>query len=51
MAADAKRLVEDEETGEQCYKYIRTSADHFSLAYLRLHRGAAGLRDGRGEGL
>jgi hypothetical protein len=33
MAADAKRLVEDEETGSQLYRYVRTGADHFSLAF------------------
>jgi hypothetical protein len=33
MAADAKILEENEETGEQRYKYIRTGADHFSLAF------------------
>jgi len=33
MANDAKRLVEDEETGEQAYRYIRTGPDHFSLAF------------------
>src|SRR5206468_2856818 len=32
-ANDAKRLVEDEETGEQAYRYIRTGPDHFSLAF------------------
>ena len=33
MAADAKILDEDEETGAQRYRYIRTGADHFSLAF------------------
>ena len=33
MAADAKILDEDEETGAQKFSYIRTSADHFSLAF------------------
>lgn len=32
VASNAKRLEEDEETGEQRYKYIRTGPDHFSLA-------------------
>jgi len=32
MASDAKILDENEETGEQRYRYIRTAADHFSLA-------------------
>ncbi len=33
LANDAKRLVEDEETGAQSYRYIRTGTDHFSLAF------------------
>ena len=33
MAADAKLLVEDEETGAQRYKYLKTGEDHFSLAF------------------
>jgi len=33
MAADAKRLTEDEETGAQVYRYIKTGTNHFSLAY------------------
>lgn len=33
MAADAKRLVEDEETGSQVYRYVRTGTNHFSLAF------------------
>ena len=33
MASDAKRLIEDEETGSQVYRYIRTGTDHFSLAF------------------
>jgi hypothetical protein len=33
MVADAKILEENEETGQQRYKYIRTGADHFSLAF------------------
>ena len=33
MAADAKILDEDEETGAKKYRYIRTGADHFSLAF------------------
>jgi len=48
MAANAKILEEDEETGAKKYKYIRTGADHFSLAFHltpgwqpRLMRGCA----------
>ena len=33
MASDAKVLDEDEETGAKKYRYIRTGADHFSLAF------------------
>ena len=33
MAADAKRLEEDEETGAKAYRYLRTGPDHFSLAF------------------
>ena len=33
MAADARILKEDEETGVKKYKYIRTGQDHFSLAF------------------
>jgi hypothetical protein len=33
MAADAKILDEDEETGAKRYRYIRTGPDHYSLAF------------------
>ncbi len=33
MAADAKVLEEDESTGIQKYRYIRTGENHFSLAF------------------
>ncbi len=33
LTHDAKRLVEDEETGAQAYRYLRTGVDHFSLAF------------------
>ena len=33
MAADAKILEEDEDTGAKRYRYIRTGPDHFSLAF------------------
>ncbi len=33
MAADAKVLDEDEETGAKKYRYIRTGEDHLSLAF------------------
>ncbi len=33
MSSDAKRLIEDEQTGSQVYRYIKTGTDHFSLAF------------------
>jgi hypothetical protein len=33
MAADAKILEEDAETGAKKYRYVRTGEDHFSLAF------------------
>ncbi|MGH9895353.1 MAG: hypothetical protein ACREA0_25890, partial [bacterium] len=33
MTADAKVLEEDEDTGAQRYRYVRTGEDHFSLAF------------------
>ena len=33
MAADARMLKEDEETGIKKYHYVRTGEDHFSLAF------------------
>lgn len=33
MAADAKVLEEDEETGAKRFKYVRTGPDHLSLAF------------------
>jgi hypothetical protein len=33
MAADAKMLDEDPDTGAKKYRYIRTGEDHFSLAF------------------
>jgi hypothetical protein len=33
MANDVKRLVENEETGSQEFRYIRTGVDHFSMAF------------------
>jgi hypothetical protein len=33
MAADAKTLDEDPDTGAQRFRYIRTGPDHFSLAF------------------
>ena len=33
LAADAKRLIEDEETGARSYRYLRTGTNHYSLAF------------------
>ena len=33
LAADVKRLVEDEDTGAQAYRYIKTGVNHYSLAF------------------
>ena len=33
LAADAKILDEDEETGAKKFRYVRTGEDHFSLAF------------------
>jgi len=33
LASDAKKLIEDEETGSKSYRYIRTGTNHFSLAF------------------
>ncbi len=33
MAADVKRLVEDEETGARSYRYVKTGTNHYSFAF------------------
>ncbi len=33
LSSDAKKLIEDEETGAKSYRYIRTGTNHFSLAF------------------
>ena len=33
MTQDARVLEEDEDTGAQRYKYVRTGENHFSLAF------------------
>jgi hypothetical protein len=43
VANNSKRLIEDKETGEQRYKYVRTGPDHFSLALT--YDCLASLRD------
>ena len=54
LAADAKRPVEDEQTGARSYRYIRTGVDHFSLAFTydciawsQFRCGSSGTRCGR----
>ncbi len=46
VSADVKRLVEDEETGAQSYRYIRTRTNHYSLAFA--YDCVAWSRDQRG---
>ncbi len=48
MAADAKVLDEDEETGMRRHRYIRTGADHFSLAFTYALLGASDDGNWRG---
>ena len=47
LAADAKILDEDEETGAKRYRYIRTGPDHYSLAFcyawMAAHYGGGAL--------
>ena len=45
MTADAKILDEDEETGAQKYRYIRTGEDHFSLAFTYAWMAASRFMD------
>ena len=33
MAADAKQLKEDEETGARSYRYVKTGTNHYSFAF------------------
>jgi hypothetical protein len=33
LASDAKKLIEDEETGSKSYRYVRTGTNHYSLAF------------------
>jgi hypothetical protein len=47
MAADAKILDEDEETGAKKYRYIRSGEDHFSLGETAPHAASrSGFRGG-----
>jgi hypothetical protein len=49
MTANAKVLDEDEETGAKKYRYIRTAADHFSLAFTYAWTAMSGPAGGRGR--
>jgi len=44
MAADAKILDEDEETGIKKYRYVRTGEDHFSLAFTYALLATTGIQ-------
>jgi hypothetical protein len=33
LASDAKKLIEDQETGAKSYRYVRTGTNHYSLAF------------------
>ena len=33
LSSDAKKLIEDQETGSKTYKYIRTGTNHYSFAF------------------
>jgi hypothetical protein len=33
LASDAKKLVENDETGAKSYRYVRTGTNHYSLAF------------------
>ena len=54
VAADVKQLVEDETTGAQAYRYVKTGVNHYSFAFTydciawsRQRHGAGGSRVGR----
>jgi hypothetical protein len=53
LAADVKQLIENEETGAQSYRYVRTGTNHYSLAFTydciawsRVRRGPNLIRVG-----
>jgi hypothetical protein len=48
MTADAKKLEQDEETGAQWYKYIKTGENHFSFAFTYAWMAANCRRPGDG---
>ncbi len=33
LASDAKKLIDDDETGAKSYRYIRTGVNHYSFAF------------------
>jgi hypothetical protein len=45
MAANAKTLDEDPDTGAQKYRYIRTGPDHYSLAFTYAWQAASRFMD------
>jgi hypothetical protein len=49
LASDAKKMIEDEETGAKTYKYIKTGTNHFSLAFC--YDWIASERERRGVGI
>ena len=49
LGADAKQLVEDETTGAQSYRYVRTATNHFSLAFTYDCIAWSNLTAGRGR--
>jgi hypothetical protein len=48
MAADAKILDEDEETGLRRFRYVRTGENHFSLAFTYAWLAAIDQRSNMG---
>lgn len=48
LAADAKVLDEDAETGAKQYRYIRTAPDHYSLAFTYACLAVGSYSAGRG---
>ena len=48
LAADARILQEDEETGSKRFRYIRSGPDHFSLAFTYAWMAATDCSGGRG---
>ena len=47
MAADAKKLEEDPDTGVQKYRYMKTGENHFSFAFTYAMLASRDIRGGR----